>query len=175
MNGVYSLAPPPTQSRCLDCRMKSMANFKKLRPFVDYERCSCGELRDLLLVYTLTDNPIHCYHCKGVIDPQRLDMSDDQVDSVGQWHRQFRALYDLWLDSGEYEAWAKYQLLAPKGQVNRDGLAVRASLTKLLPTFYWWFHDESDPVPQRCPVCYDALIPATRHGHGECSSCRIVI
>jgi hypothetical protein len=152
-----------------------MNHFDKLRPFVDYEFCDCKELSDLLLVYTLTDNPIHCFHCKGLLDPQRLGMSKDQIDLVSSWHRQFRALYDLWLDSGEYELWAKSQLLATNGQVNRAGLAATSSLTKLLPTYYWWFHDESDPVPQSCPVCYKALSPASRHGHGECLDCQIVI
>jgi hypothetical protein len=152
-----------------------MNHFDKLRPFVDYEFCSCEELRDLLLVCTLTDNPIHCFHCKGLLDPQRLDMSKDQVDLVSSWHRQFRALYDLWLDSGEYESWAKSQLLAPNGQVNRIGLTATSSLTKLLPTYYWWFHDESDQVPENCPLCYKALSPAGRHGHGECLDCQIVI
>lgn len=152
-----------------------MNHFDKLRPFVDYDFCGCGELQRLLLVHALADNPIHCFQCKGIIDPQRLGLTKDQVDPVVAWHRQFRALYDLWLDSGEYESWAKFQLLDPNGQVNRSGLAAALSLTRLLPTYYWWFHDEGDQIPRNCPDCYKVLSPASRHGHGECLDCQIII
>jgi len=152
-----------------------MNHFDKLRPFIALQFCDCKELRELLLVHSLTDNPVHCFHCKGAIDPQRLGLSSKQVDLVSSWHGQFRALYSLWLDSGEYEAWAKAQLLEPNGQVNRSGLAVAASLTTLLPTYYWWFHDESDPVPHSCPVCSIRLSPARLHGHGQCNNCQVVV
>lgn len=152
-----------------------MEHFDKLRPSAADAHCDCRELGELLLVYTLGDNPLHCFRCKGLLDPQRLGLSAEQVDEVATWCGVFGALYDLWLDSGEYESWAKAQLLAPQGQVNREGLAVRASLTRLLPTYYWWFHDEEDPSPRRCPVCGQPLLPARGHGHGTCLDCQIVV
>src|SRR5690242_17281213 len=104
-----------------------MSRFDKLRPFTGFQFCDCHELSELLLVHTLTDNPIHCFHCKGAIDPQRLGLSSKQIDLVAAWHEQFRALYALWLDSGEYESWAKARLLDVYGQVNRSGRAAASA------------------------------------------------
>lgn len=152
-----------------------MNQFDKLRPFVDLQFCDCQELSELLLVHTLTDSPIHCFCCKGLVDPQRLGLSRKQVDLVASWHGQFSALYALWLDSGEYESWAKARLLDAHGQVNRSGRAAAAALTALLPTYYWWFHDEEDSTPRCCPVCSNVLSPPGLHGYGQCDDCQIVI
>ncbi|WP_017463977.1 DUF2310 family Zn-ribbon-containing protein [Dyella ginsengisoli] len=152
-----------------------MSHYDKLRPSADLQFCDCKELRELLLVHRLTDNPVHCFACNGALDPQRLGLSSKQVDMVSSWHGQFQALYSLWLDCGEYEAWAKVQLLKRDGQVNRDGLAAVAALSALLPTYYWWFHDESDPEPLCCPVCGDKLSASRKHGHGQCDACQVVI
>ena len=149
--------------------------FDRLRPHTKQEFCDCPSIDCLLLVYTLTDNPIHCFACKGVVDPETISLSDEQVYRVATWHHRFRALYDLWLDSGEYEVWAKTQLLNPTGQVNVSGLAVTSMLSELIPTYYWWFYDEEDPVPQGCPSCHRELSAATRHGHVQCDYCKIVI
>ena len=147
--------------------------FDALRP-QKLEFCDCPSIERLLLVYTLTDNPIHCFTCKGAVDPETISLTDDQVYRVGSWHQVFRALYHLWLDSGEYEIWAKTQLLNPTGQVNVSGLAVTSMLSELLPTYYWWFYDHDDPIPQSCPSCQRELSPATLHGHGQCDVCQIV-
>ena len=154
--------------------MEDFNYFDRLRP-TKIEFCDCQTVDHLLLVYTLTDNPIHCFTCKGAVDPETISLSDEQVYQVFTWQNQFRSLYDLWLDSGEYEDWAKTQLLKPNGQVNVTGLATTATLSKLIPTYYWWFHDESDPAPRECPSCHGTLGQPTRHGHGQCDSCRIII
>jgi len=133
------------------------------------------EIEQLLLVYTLIDNPIHCFQCKGVVDPKRLALSESQVDAVAGWQRVFAGLYELWLDSGEYEAWAKEQLLRRDGEVNIKGIAASAALSETRPTFYWWFHFDDDPTPASCPWCSRSVTPAVRHGRVQCNSCRIVI
>lgn len=147
----------------------------KLRRFKNIESCVCGSVDRLLLVYMLTDNPIHCFRCKCEVDPAKIALTDEQVEDVYEWHRVNRALNDLWLDSGEYEAWARAQLLDPSGQVNLAGMKAAASLSQRVETYLWWFHDEEDAAPQVCPVCHRKLNPATGHGHGQCDVCRIVI
>ena len=149
--------------------------YERLRPCIDVRRCDCLQIEQLLLVYTLTDNPIQCFRCKGIVDPEIISLSVGQVEAVASWGRVFGALYDLWLASGEYEVWAKEQLLRREGQVNVQGMAARAALSEILPTFYWWFHDSDDPVPTSCPWCGGEVVPATRHGERQCSSCWIVI
>lgn len=61
------------------------------------------------------------------------------------------ALYRLWLDSGEYEEYARACLVDPEGQVNRDGLKVARTLSARVPTRLWFFHDSDDGEPTRCP------------------------
>lgn len=148
--------------------------FNGLRPS-RLEFCDCHSIERLLLFYTLTDNPIHCFACKWAVDPETLSLSDEQVCRIVAWHRQFRALYDLWLDSGEYEAWAKTQLLQPGGQVNVAVPACASMLSELIPTYYWWFHRDGDPVPGNCPACRRVLGPATLHGHAQSDVCKVVI
>jgi hypothetical protein len=150
-------------------------SYGLLRPRTDIRHCDCLRVEQLLLVYTLEDNPIQCFRCKGTVDPEAISLSEAQVEAVGSWRRVFGALYDLWLDSGEYEAWAKGQLLRRGGEVNVKGMATRATISETLPTFYWWFRDTDDPVPTSCPWCEGEVVPATRHGEHQCHSCWIVI
>jgi hypothetical protein len=152
-----------------------MNNYHKLRPEDIQEVCNCSEVNQLLLVYTLTCNPIHCYTCKGSIDPESIKLSEYEVDLISSWHNVFSALYHLWLDSGQYELWAKEKLLENKGEVNKSGLAVVNVLSKKIPTYYWWFHSAEDLVPVNCPNCNKALDNDNRHGHGKCVTCHVVV
>lgn len=149
--------------------------YNLLRPCADTRHCDCEAIEQLLLVYTLMENPIQCFRCKGIVDPARLTLSEPQVASVARWCSVFGALYDLWLDSGEYERWAKEQMLRRGGQVNVQGIAAAAALSETLPTYYWWFHETDDPIPTSCPWCGGPVTPAIRHGECQCDSCRIVI
>jgi hypothetical protein len=152
-----------------------MPNYEKLRPWTDISYCDCKTITSLILVYTLTDNPIHCYQCKGALDPERLQLSDKEIDSLASWDSVFSALYNLWLDSGEYEDWAKAQLLDKSGQVNLQGMNSASLLSEKWPAYYWWFYDEEDPCPSTCPNCGSKLDNDNRHGHGKCSKCHVVI
>ena len=149
--------------------------YDKLRPSTVAEPCDCKAINRILLVYTLSDNPIHCYECKGGLDPERLNLDARQVDQVVKWHNVFRSLYELWLDSGEYETWAKASLVDKNGQVNHDGLSLAAEMSNYWPTYYWWFYEHDDPTPNSCPNCGCALDNDNRHGHGKCEVCHVVV
>lgn len=152
-----------------------MSQYEKLRPEADHQFCECTSLDGLLLVYTLTFNPLHCRECKGMVDPERIALSDQLVESIYTWQRSFGSLYMLWLDSGEYEGWAKDRMLDPNGQVNLHGVALARELSYQLPTQYWWFHDEVDSIPTNCPSCQSPLTPSSRHGHVHCTECPVLI
>ena len=152
-----------------------MTYFDKLRPRIDIESCDCFAPERLLLVYTLTDNPIHCFECKGEVDAERINLSEQDVAGVCDWIQQFSSLYELWLNSGEYESWAKKQLLKANGSVNRTGLLAASLLSKKMPTYYWWFHDSEDEEPETCYKCGETLSAAARHGIAQCNACRIII
>ena len=152
-----------------------MESYQKLRPWTDIERCECSEVTGLYLVYMLTDNPIHCFSCRKEVDPERLKLTDREVDDVASAMRVYGALYNLWLDSGEYEAWAKQQLVNPAGQVNRKGMEAAKALSLRLPTYYWWFSDYDDEVPENCPSCGDWLDTAVKFGAGKCDACCVAV
>jgi hypothetical protein len=80
-----------------------------------------------------------------------------------------------WLDSGEYEEYAKARLLDPQGQVNRDGLQLARMLSERIPTRLWVFRDTDDGQQTECPVCGGALDTAVRWGVGQCRNCPIQV
>ncbi|MEZ6055157.1 MAG: hypothetical protein R3C01_00495 [Planctomycetaceae bacterium] len=77
-----------------------MTTYDKLRPWTAIEACQCTAVRELLLIDLLSDKPIHCASCRREIDPERLELTDDEVESIAGWHSVASALYRLWLDSG---------------------------------------------------------------------------
>jgi len=152
-----------------------LTRYEILRPSLEYDTCECESIKGLLVVYTLSSSPIHCSECRGIADAERLVLTPEIVDATFRWQGAFGALYDLWLDSGEYEQWAKERMLDPLGQVNIDGISLAKELTKFLPTRYWWFHDTDDPFPSSCPNCNAALQPAGKFGDFLCTRCPVVI
>jgi len=152
-----------------------MDRYEILRPDMDYETCECEAISGLLFVYDLSCSPIYCSECRKIVDAERLNLSPELVDAIFRWQGAFGALYNLWLDSGEYELWAKERMLDPLGQVNIDGLQIARELSKTLPTRYWWFHDTEDPMPSCCPSCSSNLQPAGKYGDFRCCQCPVLI
>jgi hypothetical protein len=149
--------------------------YSKLRPYTEIERCECSKVSGLLLVYLLTDNPIHCAACRKEVDPEKLGLAASEVDEIADCFSVYGALYKLWLDSREYEAFAKAKLMDPQGQVNRAGISIAQKLSIKWPTYYWWFYDTDDGVPERCPSCSTALDRNVKWGTGKCECCRVVV
>jgi hypothetical protein len=87
----------------------------------DVDRCECEDLGSLVLVDVSTRNPIHCGSCRGEIDPNRLHLTEEETQAIGGWFSVASALNRLWLDSRQYEEYAKIQLSDPQGQVNVAG------------------------------------------------------
>lgn len=152
-----------------------MDYYERLRTSNDFAACDCASIEKLLLVYTMSANPIHCFTCKGQVDPERLGLTEREVALVEVWDKQFSSLYDLWIASGDLEEWAKAQLLLANGQVNVDGLRATRALSQRVPTYYWWFHDTDDELPASCPSCGGALDDSSRHGERQCEACQIII
>jgi hypothetical protein len=149
--------------------------YAKLRPWTEIEACGCAELTGLLLVNLLTDNPIHCIECRREVAPERLSLTCEEVDTIATWFVVEQALYSLWLDSSDYEVWAKEKMTDKTGQVVRRGLNAAAMLSKRLPTYYWWFYDSDDGQPETCPLCGGKLNEDVKHGTGQCETCKIRI
>ena len=152
-----------------------MKSYDKLRPYRDIKACECENINSLLLVDLISDNPIHCLQCKKEIDPEKLSLPDETVELVYSWKSVFNSLYLLWLDSGEYENWARSKLLDKDGRVNKLGQEATNALSKKLPTYLWWFWDADGGEPTHCPICKIVLNPNTKFGAGKCEECRIYI
>jgi hypothetical protein len=152
-----------------------MNSYDKLRPRTQIEACGCPSVEALVLVDLLTDNPLHCQRCRNEVDPERLKLTVEETEAVARWFSVASALYRLWLDSGEYEAYAKDRLLDPNGSVNRVGLAVARALSAKISTRLWFFHDEADGVPTHCPVCRQPLDCDVEWGSGACRFCGLQV
>jgi hypothetical protein len=148
-------------------------SYNRLRPYTDIERCECASVESLLLVDLLTDNPIHCGQCRKEIDPKRLELTAEETDSIARWFSAASALYRLWLDSGEYEQYAKARLLDPEGQINVDGREIARKLSGRWSTRLWLFSDTDDGEPTNCPICFCLLDGNIKWGAGECQQCFI--
>ena len=150
-----------------------MDSYQKLRPWTDIEACDCASVNGLLLVDLLTNNPLHCAFCRKEVDPERVQLTVEETEAVARWFSSAGALYRLWLDSGEYEKFAKSCLLDPRGQVNRDGIAIARMLSSRIPTRLWFFSDTDDGVPTNCPICSEPLDLEVKWGTGMCKACQI--
>ena len=152
-----------------------MNSYDKLRPWTEIESCECVDINGLLLVDLLSDNPIHCDVCRREVDPELINLTTEETESIARWFSAASALYRLWLHSGEYEMYAKERLLDPNGQTNRDGREIARTLTEKLPTRLWLFHDTDDGEPKDCPVCCNPLNADVKWGTGKCVACFIHI
>ncbi len=152
-----------------------MNSYDKLRPWTDIESCECETISSLVLVDMLTDNPIHCGFCRCEVDPERIELTTDETESIADWFSASNALYRLWLHSGEYENYAKERLLDPNGQVNIEGRQIAREISARIPTQMWFFHDTDDGEPTKCPVCCNALDTNVKWGAGQCQTCHIHI
>src|SRR5687767_12399352 len=145
-----------------------MSTYAQLRPWTEIEACECVSVNGLFLVDLLSDNPLHCDFCRKEVDPERLKLTVEETESVAGWFAAANALYRLWLDSGEYEEYAKARLLDPNGQATRDGLQLARTLSAKVPTRLWLFYDTDDGEPTHCPLCGCALDTDVKWGAGRC-------
>jgi hypothetical protein len=98
------------------------------------------------------------------------------VDDLAEW-RSLRAAFEtLWLDSAEFEDWARQHLLDPSSPPNARGLDVARKLSAHRLSYMAWFEDLGvDEVPPltACPRCGG---PLEQEGQGRvCRACLIAV
>jgi hypothetical protein len=124
----------------------------------------------------LSPVPLACLRCNGEIPPERVGFSEELAESLAFWRDFYRAFYILWLDSGEYESWARAELERPGSPVNVRGLGLVAQLNRHCRTYYWWFQDCTQDAflpSSACPRCGRELDDCL--GQPVCNPCSIVI
>src|SRR5262245_33708094 len=113
--------------------------FWKLRPppaTPEGELCSCSDEPPIVLVGRLGPNPVACLRCNGEVSPERIGLSAEVAEELACWRDFHTAFEHLWLDSGEFESWAKEQLESPASPVNTRGLALAARLDGFRRAYY---------------------------------------
>ncbi len=127
----------------------------------------------------LSWNPFYCVECNGEVLPKRIGLTAELAESVSSWRAIHSSLYRLWLASGDYEDWAREQLLDPQGQVNEDAFEILEQVNELpgVTFYYWFFRDvENDDEPAtHCPKCSEALWDYGERFFGKCDYCMILI
>ena len=156
--------------------MISADPYLRLRdlPTPPEEICSCADSPPLLLYSNASQNPLHCFACNLSVPPEKILLPVALVDELADW-RSFRAAFEtLWLDSGEFEDWARELLLDPASPPNTRGLAVAAKLNGHRASYMHWFEDAGADEPvalTSCPRCTGPLEPM---GRGQaCKVCLI--
>lgn len=150
-------------------------------PTLDYETCKCGSRPPVVLQSHFTNNPISCADCNLEVDLNQLNLSEDLVERIAQWNSFYNSFYIIWLDSGEYEKWAKEQLSSADSPVNKRGLTLRDEIAASITCYYWWFIDnaaaEYKPFT-KYPNCFGQLTKyANKYNVNThiCGQCNIII
>ncbi|MEE9393216.1 MAG: DUF2310 family Zn-ribbon-containing protein [Planctomycetota bacterium] len=153
--------------------------YWKLRPLaptpVD-ELCSCAGSPPVMLQPHLSSNPLSCIACNLEVPPERIGFSEALAEKLAFWQSFHNCFYLLWLDSSEFESWAKAQLSNPGSAVNKRALELVSDLNSFRSAYYWWFQDtgaEDFHPPSRCPVCQGELLE--RYGRNVCEPCSLVV
>ncbi len=122
--------------------------------------CSCPQSYPLILRSTLSSNPVNCMVCNLEVPPEFFQPGEQLCYRLAEWNRLHDAVYRLWLDSGDYEAWARRELEDLSSHVNQLGLQLLPEMNRLRRTYYWYFQDNicEDYRPlTACPLCHQAL------------------
>jgi predicted nucleic acid-binding Zn ribbon protein len=156
--------------------------YSALRPPAatpDNEICRCEGIPPIKLMYALSYNPLHCVVCNLEVAPASLPLNERLIEAIVSWRNLVEAIDHLWLDSGDYEEWAKQQLVDINSPVNQRGLALCKELSGLRRCYYWYFQDQScegfEPITH-CPNCDALLIPYPDGLFRQliCEPCRII-
>lgn len=153
--------------------------YRRLRPegpTLPDDVCHCDHSLPIALQDHLTSVPLVCVKCNGEVKPERLGLTEVMAEELADWRNVHRALYLLWRDSGEYEAWAKAELMDPKAPVNVRGLEVVKGLNSYRRAFLWWFGDSTADIPSKvstCPNCGSSL--SSFLNRWVCDKCSILV
>jgi hypothetical protein len=144
--------------------IKAADRYRKLAPERQTpadEVCCCPGEPPVVLQDHLSSVPLACLKCNGEVPPERLGFSAGLAEELAQWRDLHRAFMTLWLDSGEYESWAREQLEDANAPVHLRGSRVVEALNRYRRTYYWWFANQADDKPgprTSCPRCGEGVV-----------------
>jgi hypothetical protein len=180
---------PLQQNAALDGETPALQSFMnpywKLAPSPPTpldEICPCDDVTPIVLCAKATPNPLSCARCNLEVPPERIGFAAALADQVAGWRDFHDSFYHLWLDSGEFEAWAAAQLTNPTSVVNERGVALARQLSAWRTCFLWWFvADAESAPPDSCPRCQatlQTLFRGERPANGSlrvCTACFVAV
>lgn len=113
--------------------------------------------------------------CNGEVLPDKLACGARLAEAIAFWNSVSGSLVRLWLDSGEYEQWARDRLLDPKGEVNSQGMEIAKQLGSIAKTYYAWFSEDPETVPKACPLCAAELVRKKGSKSLLCEPCLLIM
>ena len=143
------------------------------------EICRCPGQNPIKLMTALGLNPLHCVNCNLEVPPESFALTPVLVSEIVKWRAIDDALHHLWLDSGEYESWAKAQLSDIKSPANTQGLHLREKLNVLRRCYFAYFQDQSGENFQSIQTCPNCHLTLTVYPNGKffqlvCEDCSII-
>ena len=100
------------------------------------------------------------------------------AESIADWNSVYRSIDILWLDSQDYENWAKNEMQNINSVINRRGREISKELSKKKLCYYWLFQaGEDDNVPElkNCPICNTPFKKLeTKLPQFVCEVCKII-
>jgi hypothetical protein len=124
------------------------------------ETCHCTGSPALVLQEHLSPNPVVCFDCAREVPPERVGYPPVLAEQIAKWRKFHFCFYYLWLDTAEFEAFARAELEDPRSVVNRRSLALVQAMNAVRRTYLAWFqHIGADEVLRitACPGCARAL------------------
>ena len=124
------------------------------------EICHCAWETPVVLQPHMSRNPLACARCNLEVPPERVGFDAPVADALAAWRDFHDAFYYLWLDSGEFEAWAAAQLRDASSPVNVRGLELTRRVNAWRRCYLWWFQDEAAhnwTSATHCPRCSQSL------------------
>ena len=140
------------------------------------DMCGCDSVGSIVLQDCLIPNPLYCGTCFGGVPPESIRLAGDLVTPIARWRDICRSLYLLWLDSGDYAAWASDQLENAAGQIHTAGRGIADQITAGGHLCYYrWFVPHSEVASHDCPFCGQGLEAWPDRADRRCLSCRVVL
>ena len=152
------------------------SKLKPAPPTPEKEICSCQSQFPFVLCYSISANPIRCLACNLEVRPENLPFETQLIDEIASWNGFYRCFFDLWLDSGEFESWARQQLLNPQSPANQRAHQLCLQISELRKCYFWWFQDKnSDDLNlfATCPRCHCPF--AEKFGRLICEQCSVLV
>ncbi len=154
-------------------------DYRRLRPMratpAD-ELCHCAGTPDLMPQEHLSANPIACFDCAREVPPERIGYPSALAEQLARWRSFQYCVYYLWLDSAEFEAFARAALEDPHSVLNPRSFAMVRALNDVRRTYLYWFQHigKADFVRlTHCPNCTQRLTLDT--ARWVCQPCAITV